>query len=860
VTTPAPAVGYGPNLLPGHEKVLVDRAVRPEVARERGYHSVTAAVALRLAGFSKDQQALSPALGIPRFGVDGKLLPMQIRPDKPREDEHGKPAKYECPAGKPMRLDVHPRTLQVLNDPAVPLVICESILKADSVLGTGHHAIGMVGVWGWWGEGPAGSRLAVPCWDCIALADRQIFVAADSDVTSNHMVALAYTRLVRYLDRRDAKVRLVAPLPTPEGKVGVDDFLAKGGDLKALLASEDLADEAARIVRTRFGDITREVAYESWQFWNTSEGVMASSCRGANVARAASQGSFTDSLAAQVYERTERMPSRLGDVLAVVRGEALENAPVEITTRIALVGEELVVDLAGKDAGAVVIGSDGWQVVERSPVPFKRSPKQIGLPRPTRPGSPSAGLQRFRQALNLADEDWPVVLAWLVGAYLCIEEPVLCLIGPEGSGKSVAERHLAGLVDPVASAMGSGEPGVLSIPGDKDWLATAAASYVLAFDNVSGPLAYDLQDRLCRLVTGDGISTRELYTTKDESFVALRRAVMISSIDLGRLRADLAQRVAMVQFQRLQATFDAKTLGINESVRAEALWDLLDLVVTVRRALPHIDRTGLPRVAEFGLVCRAIDKTLGTKAARRFDEMTAASVADAVADDPVVERLIQLLADEGSWTGTPGMLHGLDGPFFPTPSWPKTPEATGRWLKRNTGALRQVGIEAVQHQLRTNKGREWTLTLLPKGERDSSPEPSLQPSPTGDPSELPVLRPSDGSDGCDGLDDEDGWWTDQDTLAMGEENSRQTVTPSQPSRLTPYPGPDSVTVPVTGDGCPRPGEAETANNDLCTACGRPTTADPALVKAGSHVLRAITLAGFCRDCCLLERTPAGFRR
>jgi hypothetical protein len=195
------------------------------------------------------------------------------------------------------------------------------------------------------------------------------------------------------------------------------------------------------------------------------------------------------------------------------------------------------------------------------------------------------------------------------------------------------------------------------------------------------------------------------------------------------------------------------------------------------------------------------------------------------------------------------------------PGWPKSPEATGRWLKRSTGALRQVGIEAVQHPLRTNKGREWTLTLVPRAERDGATEPSLQPSRPDYPSERPLLVPGDGCDGCDGcdgLENERGRWTEQDTVATEEEICRPTVTPTQPSRMTPYAAAAPVTVPVTVDGR-LPGATERTDVcDVCSDCGRPMTLDRDLIQTGTHARRATVKPELCRDCSLSALTPAGF--
>src|SRR3989442_12808379 len=91
-------------LFPHHSRLIEASAISPEVARARGYRSVTTSAALRKLGFS-ERQARAPALLIPVWGVHGEIVLYQARPDDPRIVD-GKALKYETPAGARMALDV----------------------------------------------------------------------------------------------------------------------------------------------------------------------------------------------------------------------------------------------------------------------------------------------------------------------------------------------------------------------------------------------------------------------------------------------------------------------------------------------------------------------------------------------------------------------------------------------------------------------------------------------------------------------------------------------------------------------------------------------------------------------------------
>jgi hypothetical protein len=229
------------DLLPQHAALVALSAIHPEVARERGYRSVTAKADLRELGFATSQ-SLVPGLLIPIHAVDGRVALNQLRPDVPRV-RSGKPVKYETPAGARMCLDVHPRIRPCLVDQGRPLWITEGIRKADAAVSLGLCCIGLLGVFNWRGRSAGGGTTALGDWEAVALRGRRVFIVFDSDVVRKLTVANALQRLKAFLESRDAAVSIVY-LPEGEAgsKIGLDDFIAAGGreaDLLAL-ASNDI--------------------------------------------------------------------------------------------------------------------------------------------------------------------------------------------------------------------------------------------------------------------------------------------------------------------------------------------------------------------------------------------------------------------------------------------------------------------------------------------------------------------------------------------------------------------------------------------------------------------------------------------
>ena len=107
-------------------------------------------------------------------------------------------------------------------------------------------------------------------------------------------------------------------------------------------------------------------------------------------------------------------------------------------------------DLSDQAWRAVDIGPDGWRVVGKPPVRFRRPAGLLPLPIPQRGGS----LGELRSFLNLpGDDDLVLVAAWLLatprhgGPY-----PLLVISGEQGSAKTVLSKMLRALIDPNAAS------------------------------------------------------------------------------------------------------------------------------------------------------------------------------------------------------------------------------------------------------------------------------------------------------------------------------------------------------------------------------------------------------------------------
>jgi hypothetical protein len=237
---------------------------------------------------------------------------------------------------------------------------------------------------------------------------------------------------------------------------------------------------------------------------------------------------------------------------------------------------------------------------------------------------------------------------------------------------------------------------------DRDLFIAASNGHVLAFDNVSGLAAW-ISDTLCRLATGGGFAVRQLYTDQDEVLFDACRPVILNGIEDIVTRPDLAERVVFLTLEPIpeeRRRSEAELWAAFEAERPLILGALLDAVVEGLKRLPEIRLERLPRMADFALWATACEPALwaaGTfwAAYRGNRDEAVESVIDA---DPIAAAVRALMATRTVWTGTASDLLGaLDEAagdrVVKSKTWPGSPGALARRLRRAATFLRKIGIE-----------------------------------------------------------------------------------------------------------------------------------------------------------------------
>lgn len=435
-----------------------------------------------------------------------------------------------------------------------------------------------------------------------------------------------------------------------------------------------------------------EMAREDYRFAVATTGEPFAVAReGPYLARMLRGGSdsLRAELAAVYADRQGRAPSSaaLADALLVLEGLAQREERWPLALRLARHENGVVVDLGDEAGRALVVRPGEWHLSDYSPTVFRRTEATGAWPAPESGGDLD---KLLRPLLNVTDEAWPLLVAWLVAAFLPeIPHPILALTGEQGSAKSTATRRLVALTDPSPAPL-------RTVPRDvEQWVTAAAGSWVVALDNVSTIPAW-LSDALCRAVTGDGFVKRRLYSDNALVVLSYRRVVILNGIDLGGLRGDLADRLLAVELERIRPEDrldDADAQQAFEDAWPAAFGALLDLVSDVLGILPEIRVERPPRMADFARVVAAVDKLRGTTALDTYRALVTRVQADVVDADPVA-RAVRDLVDKRAeaWQGSAGELLTQITPERPPRGWPETPQGMAAALRRAAPPLRAAGV------------------------------------------------------------------------------------------------------------------------------------------------------------------------
>ena len=456
---------------------------------------------------------------------------------------------------------------------------------------------------------------------------------------------------------------------------------------------------------------------------------------------------FRDWLAYRYYQASGRVPGGQAtqDALVALSGRArFEGQEHPVAVRIAQHDGVLYLDLGNPAWEAVRIDPalpHGWAVVAEPPVRFRRPRGLAALPTPI----PGGSVELLRPFLNCGADDgrdgdtFVLAVAWVLatlrptGPY-----PVLALHGEQGSGKSTFARVLCALADPNVTPLRTG-------PRDERDLAVAANNrHVVGFDNLSG-LRDWLSDAFCRLSTGGGFGTRELYSDDEEAIFNLIRPLLLNGIEDLATRPDLGERTIALTLPTIPDTArrdEATFWAMFEAARPALLGALLTVVAGALAALPTTTLARKPRMADFALWATAAEGALGWAPGTFLAayERNRATGHEAALEASVVGALVKTLTDDlpsgEIWEGTAAELLSrlatLAGEAATRrKDWPQTPRALAGLVRRSAPTLRALGV-TIDHRKESSRAGRRLIVVGKNAAAHDRPNRPHRPNPHGD--------------------------------------------------------------------------------------------------------------------------------
>ena len=445
-------------------------------------------------------------------------------------------------------------------------------------------------------------------------------------------------------------------------------------------------------------------------------------------------------------------PEALQSALEEIESKALfDFSQMEVNVRVAEADGAVWLDLADDAWRTVEVTTTGWRVVEgKSPVRFIRAPGMLPLPVPQAGGSTDA----LRPFLNVKDgADFVLLVAWLLA---CLRRrgpfPALNVNGEQGAAKSTLQRLLRDLVDPNTAPLRS-EPKEI-----RDLVISASNSWVQAFDNLSHIQPW-LSDALCRLSTGGGFATRELYSDREEVIFDAQRPVAINGITDLAGRSDLLDRALNVTLSAIPENQrkDERTLWRTfEAARPKILGALLDAVAAGLAGEASVRLERLPRMADFAIWVTACEQGLGWPPGTFISAYAAnrSSANDAAIEATIIGPVLQaFMAQRITWQGTSTELlaeldQAADDRTRHRKEWPGSARKLSGDLRRLAPNLRDAGIDV---DFAKSGKRLVHLGRISDGSDDVGAATAADRPGDKALSENDLPPPEDGLDGMDGV-------------------------------------------------------------------------------------------------------------
>lgn len=349
--------------------------------------------------------------------------------------------------------------------------------------------------------------------------------------------------------------------------------------------------------------------------------------------------------------------SEVGSIKTMGSRVARSRIYIDTKKRVIKEGGNVWIDLANDSSECIKLNAEGWETFQQLPEglgsSFIRDSSVLHIQTPAKVDFKDARStlnQYLRPYVNSSEEDWTLLIAWLVNHVIDNESPILMFLAEAGLGKSTACRALQ------FAGEGGFELGELSKMPSKpdDLIVTLAGSRITTFDNIS-KISHEMSDTWCQSTTGVKYSKRKLRTDNEVVTLKTRSRIIANAISTNELRDDVKERLVTVKLTN-DIVNQMKTDDLNSFLvenHPAVYGALLALAVRVLElqesapVFPSKGREGL-RMQAYARVLWSIDQLWGTSGIAHYKNELNLS-AESAYDDPLTLSLMGAMAKYGSY-------------------------------------------------------------------------------------------------------------------------------------------------------------------------------------------------------------------
>jgi hypothetical protein len=266
---------------------------------------------------------------------------------------------------------------------------------------------------------------------------------------------------------------------------------------------------------------------------------------------------------------------------------------------------------------------------------------------------------------------------------------------------------------------------VLSFPhGATELVQQLSHHWTPFYDNITSLPGWT-SDMLCRAVTGEGFTKRELYSDDTDIIYQFRRCLGLNGVNVAAQNPDLLDRCILFGLERIGLS-DRKTESAIwrefEKIRPGLLGAIFSTLSQAMALRDSVRLPGLPRMADFALWGCAVARVLGhteDEFINAYEQNAKVRNEEALQASPVAAMIQELTEDEPEWEGTASDLlakleelaeqHRVN---IKASAWPKAAHVLSRRLNEVMPNLAEVGITVAWR--RDGRHRIVTIQKIPE--------------------------------------------------------------------------------------------------------------------------------------------------